>query len=760
MKCAVMSYEVGVDRILYCLFDCSVTVKNMNAIFHTLHCRNRYDTISAVRFTNVQRLLIMSNKVSLTEAATFLGVSKATLRNWDNGNKLHAIRNPLNGYRTYDMDELIRLKQDIGESEPQPSSEKTTGMDNKSIKRTIGKVASIIRDGCANSNIVTRFDEISKLLFVKLVSERNGANVFEPGIFETDEEYKKRIQLEYSEAIQRAKIHVPEQFQEIKLPNAVVWKCGIELGKFNITSASCDVKGLAYEDTIKGTFDKSDNQQFFTPYQVVNFMVDMMDGCLTGTICDPACGTGGFLTCVTQSEPDARISGFEIDERLAWVANMNLFIHGCRHFKVLTLGDGGSLGKCAKTHFGTVNAILTNPPFGSDYTERSILDLFKLGSGHPSRRRGILFIEQSWNLLKENGVLAIVIDNGVLNSTSTVDVRRFILDHFQIRAIIDMPETAFLPYANVSTSILVLKKVTSPVEQTSVFYAKSNRIGRKPNGDDDIIYSENGEPSLNSDLPSILEQWRRYRCGEVLSQNSGCYVANVAQNIGEDPSLRLDYAYHHPFREQSRNILKKSPYPLMTLAEICQERNVSYIPAANMEASTIQFTGLANIESYTGKVAQISTPTASIKSAVKRYEADDIIFSKMRPALRKTAVIPFVNGGYVSSECAVFSVRKANDGELIIDPELLSAILRSDLVFGQIMSRVTGIGRPRISTKDLRNIKIPIPPRDVQKKARLSMSLSQSSVMQLREKASMLLDEATNLERTALNNVAKIVSGK
>jgi hypothetical protein len=105
-------------------------------------------------------------------------------------------------------------------------------------------------------------------------------------------------------------------------------------------------------------------------------------------------------------------------------------------------------------------------------------------------------------------------------------------------------------------------------------------------------------------------------------------------------------------------------------------------------------------------------------------------------------------------------VRKANDGELIIDPELLSAILRSDLVFGQIMSRVTGIGRPRISTKDLRNIKIPIPPRDVQKKARLSMSLSQSSVMQLREKASMLLDEATNLERTALNNVAKIVSGK
>ncbi len=700
----------------------------------------------------------MSSKVSLTEAATFLGVSKATLRNWDNAGKLHAVRNPLNGYRTYDMDELIGLKRDIGDSLPQTLEEKSIGAGNKLIKRTMSKVASIIRDGCANSNIVTRFDEISKLLFVHLVTEQRGENVFAPRIFETDEEYKKRIQSEYDQAIQKSRIHVPEQFREIKLPSATVWKCGLELCKLEINSASCDVKGLAYEDTIKGTFDKSDNQQFFTPYQVVNFMVKMLTGCLKGTICDPACGTGGFLTCATQAEPEASIVGFEIDERLAWVANMNLYIHDCRNFKVLALGHGGSLGKNAKTHFGTVNAILTNPPFGSDYTERSLLDLFELGVGHSSRRRGILFIEQSWNLLKENGILAIVIDNGVLNSGSTVDVRRFILDRFKICAIIDMPETAFLPYASVSTSILVLKKVAKPIKQTSVFYAKSNRIGRKPNGDDDIVYSEDGEQRLNSDLPDILEQWKRYKAGDTLSQNSGCYVANVSRNIGDDSSLRLDYAYHHPFREQSRNVLKKSPYPLRTLAEICQERNVSYVPAANLEASSIQFTGLANIESYTGKVAQISTPTASIKSAVKRYEANDIIFSKMRPALRKTAVIPFDKGGYVSSECAVFTVRKTKDGESIIDPELLSAILRSDLVFGQIMSRITGIGRPRISTKDLRNIKIPIPPREVQKKAMLSMSLSQASVLQLREKAAMLLDEASDLERTALNNVAKILS--
>lgn len=725
-----------------------------------LHSAYKYGKMLNAKFDKVERLQIMSSKVSLTEAATFLGVSKATLRNWDNGGKLHANRNPVNGYRTYDMEELIRLKKDIDASEPPELCGESVGMDNKPIKRTISKVASIIRDGCANSNIVTRFDEISKLLFVKLVSEQGRDNIFEPRIFESEEEYKKRIQLEYGNAIQRAKLHVPEEFQEIKLPCTTVWKCGMELEKLNISRASCDVKGLAYEDTIRGTFDKSDNQQFFTPYQVVNFMVKMMEGCLTGTICDPACGTGGFLTCVTQAAPSSKIVGFEIDERLAWVANMNLFIHECKNFKVCTLGVGGSLGKNAKKHFGAIDAILTNPPFGSDYTERDILEQFELGSGRQSRRRGILFIEQAWNLLKDNGTLAIVIDNGVLNSGNAIDVRRFILDHFQIRAIIDMPESAFLPYANVSTSIMLLKKATRPVNQDSVFYAKSNRIGRKPNGDDDITYFEDAEPRLNSDLPEILEQWARYKSGEPLSPSSGCYVANVSKDISGDPSLRLDYTYHHPFREQSRNILNSSPYPLKTLAEICHERTDAYIPAANMETSTIQFTGLANIESYTGKVAQISTPAASIKSAVKRYEADDIIFSKMRPSLRKAAAIHFEKGGYVSSECAVFTVRKADDGEWMVDPDLLSAILRSDLVFGQIMSCVTGIGRPRISTKDLRNIRIPIPPREVQKKAKLSMSLSQSSAMQLREKASLLLGEATNLERNALNNVARIISGK
>ena len=700
----------------------------------------------------------MAISVSLTEAASFLGVSKATLRNWDNDGKLSAIRNPVNGYRMYDLDELIKLKKALGNATITERVQETI-VDSKTVKRTIGKLHSIIRDSDANSNIITRFDEISKLLFIKLYAEKNGENVFERKNQESDDMYLFRIQQLYVSAIKKSNIKIADTFFRILLPAEALIKCGKELCKINLSFADCDVKGIAYEDTIRGTFDKSDNQQYFTPYQIVDFIVAMMQEYLQGIVCDPACGTAGFLTKVGKYNSEILLLGLEVDERLAWVSSLNLLIHGNGNFDVRAYPNGGSLGENAKSYFNKIDCIITNPPFGSDYTDAHILNNFALGKGRASRRRGILFIEQAWNLLKENGTIAIILDQGVLNSGSNLDVRQFILSHFKVLAVIDLPDTAFMPYANVSSSILILQKVVGLVEQPMTFFAKSQNIGRKSNGDDDIIYLDTGTSRLNSDLPEILEQWKNHRMG-IAVQSNNCFTANITPTIFNDSSSRLDFLYHHPFRKESLLLLQQSNYPLYSLAEICIERNESYIPAADSEATTILFTGLANIESYNGKVTQVITPAASIKSAVKRYEQNDIIFSKMRPALRKAAVIPFSDGGFVSSECSVFIVRTDENNIPIIAPALLSILLRSDFVYGQIMGCVTGIGRPRINAKDLRNIKIPIPPKDVQERAMLSMNTTQISIAQLRGKALLLQNEATNLEQSALNTVARIMTGE
>ena len=112
----------------------------------------------------------MQTQVSLTEAATYLGVSKATLRNWDNEGKLTAHRHPINGYRVYNLEDLTKLRNSItGEQLSLDIGERPKEItDSKAIKRMISKIHSIFRDSDANSNILGRFDEISKLLFLKL----------------------------------------------------------------------------------------------------------------------------------------------------------------------------------------------------------------------------------------------------------------------------------------------------------------------------------------------------------------------------------------------------------------------------------------------------------------------------------------------------------------------------------------------------------------------------------------------------------------
>ena len=82
----------------------------------------------------------------------------------------------------------------------------------------------------------------------------------------------------------------------------------------------------------------------------------------------------------------------------------------------------------------------------------------RLGRGRQSRRRGILFIERCWELLRPGGLLAIIIDEGVLNLSHADDVRSYVLQHFDIGAVVSLPESAFQPYASVNASILLMRK--------------------------------------------------------------------------------------------------------------------------------------------------------------------------------------------------------------------------------------------------------------------------------------------------------------
>jgi hypothetical protein len=624
----------------------------------------------------------------------------------------------------------------------------------------IGRLHRILRDEDSHSNIIERFDELTKLLFLNLQSEESDPELLKRKPGEDESSYVNRIRSAYRRiALEKPEV-VPAAFSKLNLNDSAILECGLALDQVSFSNVGFDIKGLAYEEVIRNTFDKNDNQQFFTPPGIVKFMVDLMKPALKGAICDPAAGTGGFLVEILKSGvPYDSLTALEIDERLAWVSGINLLTHGAKGAQACWLPDGGSLGSAASRFLSSFDAILTNPPFGSDFTDSSQLRAFELGGDRASRRRGILFLERCHALLKDGGALGFIIDEGVLNGSSTEDVRRFLTKSFQIDAIVSLPETAFMPYATVNASILILRKLSQycGVQDLAAFFGRAENVGRKNNGDEDVVYDENGTSRLNSDLPEIRTLYRSFETERRIVPADLAYSATIRATLEEEESgWRLDYRYHHPYRRISKEQLSRAIGRLRALPELCEERNQAIIPSSELEDQTILYTGLAHIEARTGVAHQVPTPANSLKSAVKRYEPGDILFAKMRPNLRKIAYMDVEEGGYVSPECAVLSVKKDSQGHPLIDPLILSVLLRSELVYGQIMHLIAGIGRPRLSTTDLRRIVIPQVSYELQQEWKNAYLAEVQGATKLRETALKLTREASQMDRSAIEKLSSL----
>lgn len=635
--------------------------------------------------------------------------------------------------------------------------------DVRSIRLLVSRLHNILRDNDSQSNIINRFDELTKLIFAKIVADKNQKNgTANPFLIFSNAVNTKAIRDYYHVLAMQYSNLIPIRFSELSCSDQAISECVLALQSFNFSSTQFDMKGIAYEEVIRNTFDKGDHQQFFTPPHIVEFVVSICKPYIKGDVCDPASGTGGFLSSIARHQLNySSLTSIEIDERLSWISGINMLLHEAENIRRIFLPDGGTLGENVKDYFSSFDTIITNPPFGSDFTDSKVLKTMKLGEGKSSRRRGILFIERCYELLRENGTLAIIVEEGVLNQTQSTDVRRFITEKFDIKVVVNLPDTAFMPYATVNTSILVLsKKKKSTNNNQKIFFAKAETVGRKTSGDDDIQYNHDGKSYLNSDLPKILSAWNTYVEEGIIIENENIYVNNIKIDTTiENNGYRIDFQYHHPSRKTSKELIYNCVYPVKRLQDICTERNVSIVPYKDLAGTIIRYTGLANIEPNTGYVEQIPTPADSIKSSVKLYKPGDIIFAKMRPNLRKVALMNFAESGYVSSECSVFCVRKNADKTPVIDALLLSILLRSDFVYGQIMHLVTGIGRPRINSRDINQIIIPIPPKEIQYKIYEELLTQQQKAEKLKLKAERLKEMSQDIMKSSLQNLVTYFIG-
>ncbi|MBQ8944781.1 MAG: SAM-dependent DNA methyltransferase [Clostridia bacterium] len=245
-----------------------------------------------------------------------------------------------------------------------------------------------------------------------------------------------------------------------------------EIYKLMSEAQGADVRGDVYEYLLAKIATAGVNGQFRTPRHIIKMMVELMAPKADDVICDPACGTSGFLVTAGEYLKEKRkeeiffnkvkkghymnhmFHGYDMDRTMLRIGAMNMMTHGIEN-PYIEYRDSLSDQNPDKDKY---TLILANPPFkGSlDYDSVSA-DLLKVCK---TKKTELLFLTLFLRMLKVGGRCACIVPDGVLFGSSTAHkaIRKEIIENNRLEGVISMPSGVFKPYAGVSTAILIFTK--------------------------------------------------------------------------------------------------------------------------------------------------------------------------------------------------------------------------------------------------------------------------------------------------------------
>jgi type I restriction enzyme M protein len=283
-----------------------------------------------------------------------------------------------------------------------------------------------------------------------------------------------------------------------------------------------DVKGDMYEYLLSKLSQSGTNGQFRTPRHIIELIVELVDPQPAQRICDPACGTAGFLIAAyrhilrenTKPADLARgdvngsllnpqqwnfleehaITGFDNDANMVKIAIMNLYLHQLekaevRNHNPLTAKLGGAYPG------PRFDVILANPPFAGRVQRESILTDIDLNT----RETELLFLKWFIDHLSPGGRAGVIVPNGVLFGSGKAGrrVRELLITKCDLQAVIALPAGVFRPYSGVGTAILIFEN--APSSGSVWFYELSA---------DGYSLDDKRTPVPENDIPDVLAQWR------------------------------------------------------------------------------------------------------------------------------------------------------------------------------------------------------------------------------------------------------------
>ena len=243
-----------------------------------------------------------------------------------------------------------------------------------------------------------------------------------------------------------------------------------------------DMQGDLYEYMLGKLSTAGQNGQFRTPRHIIKMMVELLQPTPEDTICDPACGTAGFLVASAEyirshyedtmtneqwehfSGP--MFTGFDTDRTMLRLSAMNLMLHSITHPEI-DYKDSVSKQNQISDKF---TMCLANPPFKGTVDEESINDNLKAVTN--TKKTELLFLALFLRMLRKGGQCACIVPDGVLFGSSKAHkaIRKELVENHQLRAVISMPSGVFKPYAGVSTAVLVFTKTGAGGTENVWFY--------------------------------------------------------------------------------------------------------------------------------------------------------------------------------------------------------------------------------------------------------------------------------------------------
>ena len=343
----------------------------------------------------------------------------------------------------------------------------------------------------------------------------------------------------------------------------------------DIDMADSDTKGDLYEYMLGKIATAGQNGQFRTPRHIIKLMVDMTAPTPNDVICDPACGTAGFLVAASKhlvehhgdriyKDAQARrrynegtFHGYDFDTTMLRIGSMNMLLHGIenpdiRYRDSLAQADLAATGDDAERY----SLVLANPPFaGSLDYESTAKDLQQVVK---TKKTELLFLALFLRLLQTGGRAAVIVPDGVLFGSSKAHrtLRRILVEEQKLDAIVSIPSGVFKPYAGVSTAILVFTKTNSGGTNDVWFY------DMKADG-----YSLDDKRELqpdNSDLADILARWRNREAERKRARTDQSFFVPKFEIAGNDYDLSINR-----YKEVQYEALEYDP-PRVILARLAK----------------------------------------------------------------------------------------------------------------------------------------------------------------------------------------------